>query len=108
MPVAIAGCQSIPIFLLNSYISGSNPSFLSTPHIPIILLYFENISYVETNITMMNVIIKLSFFNYHFYSILGGRRCVLRCLSSIFCNCCDCFMLFAHLDLILLLNITLF
>ena len=30
-----AGCQPIPIFLLNSYILGPNPIFFSTSYIPI-------------------------------------------------------------------------
>ena len=34
MPI-YAGCQLIPIFLLNSYILGPNPIFLSTSYIPI-------------------------------------------------------------------------
>ena len=41
-----SGCQLIPIFLLNSYISSPNPIFLSTSYIPITLLHFENISYI--------------------------------------------------------------
>ena len=31
----MTGCQPIPIFLLNSYILGANPIFLSTSYIPI-------------------------------------------------------------------------
>ena len=51
----IAGCQPIPIFLLNSYILGPNPIFLSTSYIPIISpIFLKYFLYFQENLLSMN------------------------------------------------------